>query len=66
MDMLKILFYLEKYLQVHIHLLKICRNGRSYIGNNCYLENVILDKEVVVSDGRKLIGSKENPFFGER
>ena len=38
----------------------------SYIGNNCYLEYYILDKEVVVSDGRKLIGSKEKPIFLEK
>ncbi|HPT76270.1 MAG TPA: glucose-1-phosphate adenylyltransferase subunit GlgD [Defluviitaleaceae bacterium] len=38
----------------------------SYIGNNCYLEYVVLDKEVVVSDGRKLVGSKENPIFLEK
>lgn len=33
----------------------------SYIGNNCVIENAILDKEVVVSDGKSIIGTKENP-----
>lgn len=30
-----------------------------YIGNNCVIENAILDKEVVVSDGKHIIGTKE-------
>lgn len=30
-----------------------------YIGNNCVIENAILDKEVVVSDGKRIIGTKE-------
>ncbi len=33
----------------------------SFIGNNCVIENAILDKEVVVSDGKHIIGSIENP-----
>jgi len=33
----------------------------SYIGNNCVVENAIVDKEVVLSDGRRLIGTPENP-----
>lgn len=28
----------------------------SYIGNNCIVENAILDKEVVLSDGKQVIG----------
>lgn len=32
----------------------------SYIGNNCVIENAILDKEVVVSDGKQIIGTKDN------
>jgi glucose-1-phosphate adenylyltransferase len=30
-----------------------------YIGNNCIIENAILDKEVVISDGKQIIGTKE-------
>lgn len=30
-----------------------------YIGNNCVVENAILDKEVVVSDGKHIIGTKD-------
>jgi len=33
----------------------------SRIGNNCVIENVILDKYVVISDGTKLIGDLNNP-----
>ncbi|MCL1998949.1 MAG: glucose-1-phosphate adenylyltransferase subunit GlgD [Turicibacter sp.] len=32
-----------------------------YIGNNCTVENAILDKEVVLSDGKEIKGNKENP-----
>lgn len=35
----------------------------TYIGNNCRIEYAILDKEVVVSDGRELIGTKGNPII---
>ncbi len=35
----------------------------SYVGNNCVIENAILDKEVVVSDGKQIIGTKENPII---
>lgn len=38
----------------------------SYIGNNCNIEYAILDREVVISDGRKLLGSKEKPIFLEK
>lgn len=31
----------------------------SYIGNNCVIENAILDKEVVISDGKQIIGTKD-------
>jgi glucose-1-phosphate adenylyltransferase len=34
-----------------------------YIGNNCYVENAILDKEVVLSDGRNVTGSPGNPII---
>lgn len=30
-----------------------------YVGNNCRIENAILDKEVVISDGKQIIGTKE-------
>ena len=33
----------------------------SRIGNNCHVENAIIDKEVVVSDGKNIVGSKEIP-----
>lgn len=34
----------------------------SYIGKNCVIENAIIDKEVVISDGKEVIGTKDNPF----
>jgi glucose-1-phosphate adenylyltransferase len=34
-----------------------------YIGNDCIVENAILDKEVVVSDGKHIIGTKEKPII---
>ena len=36
---------------------------KSYIGNNCVVENAIIDKEVVISDGKKIIGKKEKPII---
>lgn len=38
----------------------------SYIGNNCSIEYAILDKEVVISDGRRILGTKENPIILEK
>ena len=38
----------------------------TYIGNNCRIEYAILDKEVVVSDGRELIGTREKPVILEK
>lgn len=35
----------------------------SYIGNNCIVENAIIDKEVVMSDGKQIIGEKDNPVI---
>ena len=35
----------------------------SYIGNNCVVENAILDKEVVLSDGKQIIGSPDAPVI---
>jgi glucose-1-phosphate adenylyltransferase len=35
----------------------------SYIGNGCKVENAILDKEVVLSDGKQVVGSYENPVI---
>jgi glucose-1-phosphate adenylyltransferase len=32
-----------------------------YIGNNCVLENAILDKDVIISDGKRIVGSKDKP-----
>ncbi len=34
-----------------------------YIGNHCVIENAILDKEVVLSDGKQVIGTPENPVI---
>jgi len=34
-----------------------------FVGNNCMVENVIMDKEVVLSDGKRLIGSPDNPMI---
>lgn len=35
----------------------------SYIGNGCRVENAIVDKEVVISDGKQIIGTPENPVI---
>jgi len=34
-----------------------------YIGNNCVVENAILDKEVVLSDGKQIIGEENDPVI---
>jgi len=34
-----------------------------YIGNNCVVENAILDKEVVLSDGKQIIGAGDEPVI---
>ena len=34
-----------------------------YIGNNCVVENAILDKEVVLSDGRHVVGQNQEPVI---
>ena len=34
-----------------------------YIGNNCTIRNAILDKEVILSDGKEIIGTPENPMI---
>lgn len=34
-----------------------------YIGNNCVVKNAILDKEVVLSDGKQIIGVPEQPII---
>lgn len=34
-----------------------------YIGNNCVVQNVIMDKEVVLSDGKQLVGDPDNPLI---
>lgn len=34
----------------------------SYIGKNCVIENAIIDKECVISDGKQIIGTKEEPI----
>lgn len=35
---------------------------KSYVGNNCLIENAIIDKEVILSDGKKIIGSVDKPI----
>ena len=35
----------------------------SYIGNNCVVENAILDKDVVVSDGKTILGQENSPVI---
>lgn len=35
----------------------------SYIGNNCTVKYAIIDKEVVLSDGKHVIGTPENPII---
>lgn len=35
--------------------------GSTYIGKNCVIENAILDKEVVIADGKQVIGEPGNP-----
>jgi len=34
-----------------------------FIGNNCRVENAILDKEVILSDGKHIIGERFNPMI---
>lgn len=34
-----------------------------FIGNNCIVENAILDKDVILSDGKQLIGSSDQPLI---
>ena len=36
------------------------------VGEGAYLKNVILDKDVVVRPGAKLIGTQENPVVVKR
>ena len=36
---------------------------KSYIGNNCVIENAIIDKEVIISDEKKIIGKKGDPVI---
>ena len=35
----------------------------SYVGNHCVVENAILDKEVVLSDGKQIVGTSDNPVI---
>jgi glucose-1-phosphate adenylyltransferase len=35
----------------------------SFIGNNCVVEHAILDKEVVISDGQRVIGTHDDPVI---
>lgn len=34
----------------------------SFIGKNCKIENAIIDKDVVISDGKSIIGTPEEPI----
>ena len=38
----------------------------SVVGENCQLDCVITDKDVMIRDSRKLNGCKEYPFFIEK
>ncbi|MCL2461538.1 MAG: glucose-1-phosphate adenylyltransferase subunit GlgD [Defluviitaleaceae bacterium] len=38
----------------------------SYIGNNCVVRNAILDKEVVLSDGKQIIGEPGKPVISAK
>ena len=38
----------------------------TYVGENCLLDCVITDKDVMIRDSKKLIGCKEYPFFIEK
>jgi glucose-1-phosphate adenylyltransferase len=38
----------------------------SYIGKNCVVEYAIIDKEVILSDGKQVIGTKEEPVIIEK
>jgi glucose-1-phosphate adenylyltransferase len=33
----------------------------TYIGKGCTIKNAIIDKEVVISDGKSVIGEPDNP-----
>jgi glucose-1-phosphate adenylyltransferase len=33
------------------------------IGNDCYVEHAVFDKEVVLSDGKSVVGSLDNPVI---
>ena len=33
------------------------------VGNNCRVEHVIMDKDVILSDGKNLIGTPEEPVL---
>jgi len=35
----------------------------SFVGNGCVVENAILDKEVILSDGKRIVGEYMNPAF---
>ena len=35
----------------------------SYVGNHCVVQNAILDKNVVLSDGKQVIGTLEEPII---
>lgn len=35
----------------------------SYIGNHCVVENAIIDKDVVLSDGKQIIGKPDEPVI---
>ncbi len=37
--------------------------GSAYIGKGCVIENAILDKEVTVADGKKVVGEPGNPVI---
>ena len=38
----------------------------SFVGNGCVVENAILDKEVIMSDGKHIYGEPGNPAFVQK
>jgi len=38
----------------------------SFVGNGCVVENAILDKEVILSDGKQVIGEAGNPAYVQK
>ena len=37
-----------------------------YIGDDCVIENAILDKSVVVTSGKSIIGKENSPYVAKK